>query len=387
MERHVLRDRVAYLQHAASLQLGVSGDITMKCNVLVIAVALPLVACGNEQAKKIEVRPVRVTSVRHTPSGEMISLTGQIQAKDQANLAFRIGGRLQERNVTVGDPVTPGQIVAKIEPQDYQNALRSAEADLASAQAVLANAQHAEGRQSELLSKGFATRAQYDQAEQQMKTAQAQVDSAQARLKNAKDNLTYTELKSDVAGSVTAKGAEPGEVVAAGRMVLQVARQGGRDAVFNVPSQLIRRSPKNPEVTVALSDDPGVIATGHVREVAPQADAATGTYVVKVGLDNPPDIMRLGATIIGRVRIQSEPVIQLPGTALTQSEGKPAVWVVDPNKKTVSLLPVIVDHYDTSSIVVTDGLSDGDIVVTAGVQALRPGQAVRLFENGVGVQK
>ena len=220
-----------------------------------------------------------------------------------------------------------------------------------------------------------------------MKTAQAQVDSAQAKLHNAKDNLTYTELKSDVAGSVTAKGAEPGEVVAAGRMVLQVARQGGRDAVFNVPSQLIRRSPKNPEVTVALSDDPGVIATGHVREVAPQADAATGTYVVKVGLDNPPDIMRLGATIIGRVRIQSEPVIQLPGTALTQSEGKPAVWVVDPNKKTVSLLPVIVDHYDTSSIVVTDGLSDGDIVVTAGVQALRPGQAVRLFENGVGVQK
>ncbi len=172
-----------------------------------------------------------------------------------------------------------------------------------------------------------------------MKTAQAQVDSAQAKLHNAKDNLTYTELKSDVAGSVTAKGAEPGEVVAAGRMVLQVARQGGRDAVFNVPSQLLRRSPRNPEVTVALSDDLAVVATGHVREVAPQADAATGTYVVKVGLDNPPDIMRLGATIIGQVRIQSEPVIQLPGTALTQSEGKPAVWVVDPEKKTVSLLP------------------------------------------------
>jgi multidrug efflux pump subunit AcrA (membrane-fusion protein) len=89
----------------------------MKRIVLVIAVTLPLVACGKEQAKKIEVRPVRVTSVRHTPSGEMISLTGQIQAKDQANLAFRIGGRLQERNVTVGDPVTPGQIVAKIDPK------------------------------------------------------------------------------------------------------------------------------------------------------------------------------------------------------------------------------------------------------------------------------
>ena len=125
---------------------------------------------------------MRATSVRHAPSGETISLTGQIQAKDQVNLAFRIGGRVRERNVDVGDPVAPGQVVAKIESQDYQNALRSAEADLASAQAVLANAQNTEGRQSELLSKGFTTRAQYDQAEEQMKTAQAQLESAQAKL-------------------------------------------------------------------------------------------------------------------------------------------------------------------------------------------------------------
>src|SRR5712691_7601933 len=359
----------------------------MKQIVLVIAVALPLIACSKEQPKKVEIRPVRVTLVQHALSGDTISLTGQIQAKDQINLAFRIGGRLQERNVTIGDPVTPGQIVARIEPQDFQNALRSAEADLASAQAVLANAQATEGRQSELLSKGFATRVQYDQAEQGLKTAQAQVESAQAKLQNARDNLAYTDLKSDVAGSVTAKGEEPGEVVAAGRMVLQVARQGGRDAVFNVPSQLIRQSPRNPDVTITLSDDPTIVATGHVREVAPQADAATGTYVVKVGLDNPPDVMRLGATIIGHLKLQSASVIELPGTALTQSEGRPAVWVVDPEKKTVSLVPVTVGHYDTSSAVVSHGLKDGDLVVTAGVQALRPGQEVRLLEAGAGAQK
>jgi RND family efflux transporter MFP subunit len=359
----------------------------MKRIALVIAAALPLVACGKEQPKQVEVRAVRVTAVRHTPSGETISLTGQIQAKDQVNLAFRIFGRLQERNVTVGDTVTPGQIVARIDSQDYQNTLRSAEADLVSAQAVLANAQNTESRQRELLSKGFAARAQYDQAEQQLKTAQSQVESAEAKLQNAKDNLTYTELKSDVAGSVTAKGAERGEVVAAGRMVLQVAREGGRDAVFNVPSQLIRQSPRDPEVTVALSDDPAVVTTGHVREVAPQADAATGTYVVKIGLDNPPDAMRLGATVTGRVSIESGPVIQLPGTALTRSQGKPTVWVVDPDKKTVSLFPVIVGHYDTSSIIVTDGLKDGDLVVTAGVQALQPGQQVRLLETDAGAQR
>jgi RND family efflux transporter MFP subunit len=359
----------------------------MKRIVLSIAITLSIAACGKEQPKKVEIRPVRVTSAHHALSGDEISLTGQIQAKDQINLAFRIGGRLRERNVTVGDTVASGQVVARIEPQDFENALRSAEADLASAQAVLGNAQGTEGRQSTLLSKGFTTRAQYDQAEQQMKTAQAQVESAQAKLQNAKDNLAYTDLKSDVAGSVTAKGAEPGEVVAAGRMVLQVARQGGRDAVFNVPSQLIRQSPKDPEVTVALSDEPAVVATGHVREVAPQADAATGTYVVKIALDNPPDAMRLGATVVGRVKVHSEPVIQLPGTALTQSEGKPAVWVVDPVKKTVSLVPVTVGHYDTSWAVVSHGLKDGDLVVTAGVQALRPGQEVRPLETDAGVQK
>jgi RND family efflux transporter MFP subunit len=359
----------------------------MKRIVPVIAFTVLLTGCSKEQPKKVEIRPVRVTPVHHALSGDTISLTGQIQPKDEINLAFRIGGRLRERNVTVGDPVAPGQVVARIEPQDFENALRSAEADLASAQAVLSNSQGTEGRQRELLGKGFTTRAQYDQAEQQMKTARAQVESAQAKLQNAKDNLTYTDLKSDVAGSVTAKGAEPGEVVAAGRMILQVAKQGDRDAVFNVPSQLIRQSPKDPEVSVSLSDDPTIVATGHVREVAPQADTTTGTYVVKVALNNPPDAMRLGATIVGQVKIQSEPVIQLPGTALTQSEGKPAVWVVDPKKKTVSLVAVTVGHYDTSSAVVSRGLKDGDLVVTAGVQALRPGQQVRLLEAAAGVQK
>src|SRR3981189_2749076 len=185
----------------------------MKQIVLVIAVALLLTACSKEQPKKVEIRPVRVASVQHAVSGDTISLTGQIQAKDPINLAFRIGSRLQERTVTVGDPVAPGQVVARIEPQDFQNALRSAEADLASAQAVLANSQGTEGRQRELLSKGFTTRVQYDQAEQGLKTAQAQADSVQAKLQNAKDNLAYTELRSDAAGAVTAKGAEPGEVV------------------------------------------------------------------------------------------------------------------------------------------------------------------------------
>lgn len=155
---------------------------------------------------------MRVITVQHALSGDTISLTGQIQAKDPINLAFRIGGRLLERNVTVGDPVKPGQIVARIEPQDFQNALRSAEADLASAQAVLANSKRHRRSAERAIEQGIYNASSIHQAEAQMKTAQAQVESAQARLRNAKDNLAYTDLKSDVAGSVTAKGAEPGEI-------------------------------------------------------------------------------------------------------------------------------------------------------------------------------
>ncbi len=354
---------------------------------LAVVAAVALAACKEEPEPKAQIRPARTIVVQHTTAGQTVSLTGQVQAQDQVNLAFRVGGRLIERTVSVGDRVVAGQVVARLESQDAVNALRSAEADLSAARAALSNAQGVEGRQRELLEKGFTTRAQYDQAQQQLQTAQAQTDSAEARLRNARDNLGYTELRSDVSGAVTAKGAEPGEVVQAGRMILQVAREGARDAVFNVPAQIIRNAPKDPAVTVALSDDPTVTTTGRVREVAPQADPTTGTYVVKVHLDDPPPAMRLGATVVGSITVNAANVIVLPGTALTQSAGKPAVWVVDPVSKKVAARPVTILRYDATSAIVSGGLKDGEIVVTAGVQALRPGQEVRLLQASAGTQK
>jgi RND family efflux transporter MFP subunit len=119
---------------------------------------------------------------------------------------------------------------------------------------------------------------------------------------------------------------------------------------------------------------------GHVREVSPQADPATGTYLVKVGLDNPPDTMRLGSTVIGSVTLSPEPVVSIPGTALIQIDGKPAVWVVNPATNIVVAQPVTVVRYDSSSVIISSGLKNGDIVVTAGIHALRPGQEVKLSQ-------
>jgi membrane fusion protein, multidrug efflux system len=348
--------------------------------VTIAAALLALASCDQKEAQRPTPRPVRTEVVAHTGGGELVSLSGQIQARNQVNLAFRIDGRLVDREVDVGDQLTNNQVVAHLDSQDAQNGVRSAEADLSAAQASLTLARSTEARQAALLGPGYTTRAQHDQAVQQLQAAQSQVDAAQARLHSAKDNLGYTELHSDVAGSVTAKGAEPGEVVHAGQMILRVAQQGGTDAVFNVPAQLIRASPADPLVTIALSDDPAVTATGHIREIAPQADPTTGTYLVKVGLDNPPGVMRLGATIVGSVRTNGKPTIQIPGIALTEEDGKPAVWVFNPAQKTVELRQVQVLRYTPALVVVSDGLKDGEIVVTAGVHALHPGELVRQLD-------
>jgi len=324
-------------------------------------------------------RPVRTVTVEHGAEGEIVSLTGQVRAKDEASLAFRLDGRMIERPVHVGDLLKAGQVVARLDPQIQDNGLQSAEANLASIEAVLTEARLTFSRQQQLLTDGWTTRANFDEAQQKLLTAQAQVDSAHAQVRIVREQQSYTVLSADAAGAVTAVGAEPGEVVHAGQMIVQLAREGGRDAVFDVPEQLIRNGPTDSLVEIALSNDPQVKATGRVREVAPQADASTRTFQVKVGIADPPAAMRLGATVVGRLRLSAPPGVEVPASALTETDGRPALWVVDQQSKTVSLRNVEVLRYDPATVVIAQGLEAGEVVVTAGVQALRPGQKVRLL--------
>jgi RND family efflux transporter MFP subunit len=238
------------------------------------------------------------------------------------------------------------------------------------------------GRQQDLVKNGWTSHARFDEAEQSFLSAQAQVESARADLRIAEDQLTYTVLHADGPGVVTAIGAQSGEVVRAGQMVARIARQGGRDAVFDVSEQIVRTGPRDPEVEICLTDDKRVKATGRVREVAPQADAATKTFQVKVGIVDPPEAMRLGSTVTGRIKLPAGPGVEIPASALTEASGHPAVWVVDPTALTVSLRDIDVLHYNPASVVVAKGLLPREVVVTAGVQMLRPGQKVRLLESG-----
>jgi RND family efflux transporter MFP subunit len=162
-------------------------------------------------------------------------------------------------------------------------------------------------------------------------------------------------------------------------MIARLARQDGRDAIFDVSAQSLRTAPSDPQINVSLADDPTATARGRIREVAAQASAATRTFEVKVGLTDPPPAMRLGATVIGRMEMDSVPVIEIPATALTRINRQPAVWIVDPANRTVSMRNVDVLRFDQAQVVVSQGLDTGEIVVTAGVQALHPGQKIRLL--------
>jgi RND family efflux transporter MFP subunit len=324
------------------------------------------------------VRPVRTVTIEKREAGSPVTLTGRIEAKDEVALGFRISGRLLENKVNLGDRVKPGDVIARLEPQNELNQLRSAEANLAAAQAQLTQAQNHFERQDTLLKQGWTTRAIWDQAKKALQTAQAQVDSAEAQLKAAHDLVSFTQLEADAPGVVTEVGPRAGTVVQAGEMIARLARQDGRDAVFDVPAQLIRSAPPDPEIVVSLTDDPKVTAQGRVREVAPQADPVTRNFEVKVGLTDPPPAMRLGATVTGRMEMEAFPVINIPTSALTRFNERPAVWVVD-SSNTVSVRNVEVLRYDPATVGVSEGLNTGDIVVTAGVQALHPGQKVRLL--------
>ena len=348
---------------------------------IVVAALIASVAAGCDKPvpPAAQVRPVRAVTVDRRAEGETVSLTGHVRAKDEVSLAFRLDQRMIERLVNVGDVVKEGQVVAKLDPQIQQNSLNTAQANLASLEAVMTQARLTFARQEHLVKNGWTSVAKYDEAKQKLATTQGQIDAAQAQLRTAQEQLSYTVLHADGPGVVTAVGAEPGEVVQAGKMIVQVARQGPRDAVFDVPEQLIRNGPRDGLIKIALTNDPSVRATGRVREVAPQADTTTRTWRVKVGIIDPPQSMQLGSTVTGSIKLAAPAGMELPASALTEANGQPAVWVVDPQNKTVSLREVDVSRYDPGSVVISKGLENGEVVVTAGVQVLHPGQIVRLL--------
>ncbi|NUB26777.1 efflux RND transporter periplasmic adaptor subunit [Azospirillum brasilense] len=350
----------------------------------VILAGLLLLGCEQPTPPPAEATLIRALPVQVSQFDRTAALTGEIQARHESNLGFRVGGKVVERLVDVGQAVTSGQLLARLDNQDQTNAVRSAESDVAAAQAAVEQSRTQEERQRSLLANGFTTRVQYDNALKRYQQAQAELNSAEAQLGSARDTLSYTELRADRDGVITAKMAEPGQVVAVGQTVLRLADPGEREAVFQVPGASIRLEGREglPTVEVRLVNDAKAVTEGTIREVSPGVDPVTRTYTVKVSLPNAPDAFLLGSSVVGRAKLPARPVVNLPSSALFQTEnGKPAVWVVARPADTVSLRPVSVLQYDTGTVTVSSGLSDGDLVVIGGVQKLRPDQKVTIKQG------
>jgi RND family efflux transporter MFP subunit len=344
---------------------------------------LALAGCKDTKPPEPEIRPVRTIVVDPKPIEDDRQAVGEIRPRQESDIGFRISGKLISRLVDTGARVRKGDALARLDEQDYQNRLKQAQADVTSAEAVEIEARAAEGRLSQLLERGSTTRANYDSALKNMRSAEARVEQAKASLALARDQLAYTELKADFDGIVTATGAEAGQVLNAGQMVVRLAKPNEKDAVFNVAESVFRdQSPNNrPLVGVSLLSFPGEEIDAQVREVSPVADPATRTYQVKAALIDPPESFRFGASVLGRLKTNTAPVTVVPNSAIYDKEGKPAVWVVNPASMQVALKPVVLARFETSRTIINSGVEKGDIVVTAGVNRLREGQKVRLL-NG-----
>lgn len=335
-------------------------------------------------AAEPEIKLVRAMTVSPRSIADERRAVGEIRPRRESDLGFRVSGKLAVRSVDVGASVKKGDVLARIEDQDYRNRLLSAKADKAAAEAVLVEAQASERRIKTLLDKGYTTRANHDATLKNLRSAEAKLDSAKVALAMAADQLAYTELHADFDGIVTAKAAESGQIVNTGQMIVRVADPAQKDAVFSIAEANFSQpahAGAAPEITVSLLSNPELTVVGKLREIAPVADAATKTYQVKVALENPPEAMRFGASVSGRIEADNAPVVVLPGSALFDKDGKPAVWVVGAGSE-VELKPIAVDRYEADRVIVAAGLAAGDVVVTAGVNRLRENQKVRFEGEG-----
>ena len=347
-----------------------------------LAFLLVMVAgCGKEKPPAPNLPRVYVQEVTTADYAAQVALTGDIQARVQTQLSFRVGGKIIQRMVDVGDRVTARQVLARLDPKDLQTNVDSAVAAVAAEQARVTQSSAAFVRQEKLLPKGYTSRSEYDSAQAALRSSQSALKAAQAQLANAREQLSYTALVADAPGVITERQAEVGQVVQATVPIFGLARDGERDAVFNVYESLFAAPSNDQPVTVTLLENPQIKTVGKVREVTPAVSAQTGTLQVKIGLEKLPDGMDLGSVVSVNLQAPGKTSVELPWAALTKGLGKelgqPAVWVVDDQGK-ANLRGVTVGRYLTGQVIISDGLKAGERVVVMGGQLLHPDMQVEV---------
>ena len=356
----------------------------MKIYTLAVLSALALAACGQEAPKTETVRPVKVVKAQAAGGDTLAAFAGEIRARHETDLAFRVGGKLLARPVDLGARVGKGQLLAQLDPEDLRLAAAASRAQVASAEADFAFAKAELERYEQLLKQKFISETSLDAKKNAYAAALARRDATRAQASVSGNQAEYAELRADFAGVITAVNAEPGQVVAAGQAVVKLARLGALDAVIAVAESQIANLRKTKAVRVVLWSQPDKVYAGRIREIAAAADPATRTYLVKVEIEKPDDALRLGMTanvVLLDAATSPTPITLVPLAAVYQKGDEAAVWVVGADN-TVKLRRVKVQQYREHNALIASGLQAGETVVAAGVHKLREGDAVQPLPEG-----
>ena len=343
--------------------------------------AVALAGCNDKVAEKATPgRPVLVATVHYEAESPERSFVGTVKPRIEADMGFRVPGKVAKRLVEVGETVDIGQPLATLDEIDLKLQAEQAEAEFRAATGVLAQAAAAEQRAKDLRAKGWATDATLDSAKAAGDEARARLNRAERSVDLTKNSLSYATLEADARGVVTATLVEPGQVVASGQTAIRVARFAEKEAVVAIPETLLGRA-KDGVATVSLWSEPNKKYTAKLREVAPSADPATRTYLAKFSLPGADDRVSLGMTAtLTLADPATERVARLPLSALFSEGTDPSLYVVAASGEVV-LKPVTVKSYESNDVVISGGVDEGAQIVTLGVQKLDPAQKVRVVSS------
>ncbi|RWA82104.1 efflux RND transporter periplasmic adaptor subunit [Mesorhizobium sp.] len=335
-----------------------------------IVAAFSLAGCSQEKAAVVQevVRPVKVVEIGEAQTTRQLDYSGSVRARTEMNLGFRIAGKVTERLVDIGQHVNEGDVLARVDPSDYELSVKSAEASLDAAERQVETVDLARKRAEQLYAKNFAPKSQLDQATLSYDQAVATRDAARSTLAQAENQVHYTDLKASKAGIVTAISADIGQVVGAGTPVMTVAVDGEKEVLIAVPEMDIAGFRPGKEVKASFWSDDALTLDGKVREVAGSADPQSRTFAVRVSLPNDPRVL-LGMTANVAATVGSKAqLVSIPLTAMAEKDGKHIVWTVDRASDTVHPRPIKIANFTADGVAVADGLKQGDVVVAAGTQ-------------------
>lgn len=352
--------------------------------VLLIATTAGLLACSPAPNVQAPVRAVKVIEVGNSSLSSSTEFAGEIRARVESKLGFRVAGKLVARHVELGQRVKAGQLLAEIDAQDYRLSLDSARAQLRSAQSSRDMAAADFKRYKELRDKEFISGAELEHKETALKNAQAQLDQAQAQLAGQGNQLSYSKLFADKAGVITGLDAEVGQVVSPGLPVMRLAEDGPRDVVFSVPEDRVAGLKTGQAVKVKAWGGEQLLAA-RLNEISASADPVTRTFTVKATLQDMKMPLGSTATVVLDGQAASAAML-LPTSAIRQEAGKTSVWVLDTATMTVRSQAIEVGAIHDNAVTVSSGLQPGQQVVTAGVHVLSPGQKVTYFKAAGGSQ-